>query len=54
MELERKCKRCNGTEILIATKTGVVAGWKDKQGKRKDWFCPECDWGDDRTVERDV
>ncbi len=47
----RTCDRCEGEKFQMTTSDGVVIFWRDQSGSHKTWFCPHCDWGDNRSRE---
>jgi RNase P subunit RPR2 len=50
MSKTRSCKRCNGEEFIMTTDSGAVITWRNAAGKESTWFCPSCDWGDQRSA----
>lgn len=44
----RSCTRCGGEEFQMRSEAGALIEWQDPTGNRETWFCPNCDWGQER------
>lgn len=50
MSMTRCCRRCDGEEFIMTTESGLVITWTNAAGNERTWFCPTCDWGEDREL----